>query len=248
MNRLLMTASAMIALAGYASANPLCTANTLAYYIANYTTAATACVVNDKLFYNFGYSSTAGSGTGTPGTVVAPTAAQVTVTGDPSNLSQPGLVFASSGWTVSGSSSLARPLFIDSNIAFTVAVIGLQPLMIGASLDMTGHVSTTGKGVASIGETLVLGGGPASAALGVDSVAGPFLSSKTFAPVSFVRVSKDLIVHVPRPITGTNTGSSTISSFREGFTEINSTPEPFSAMLFGSGLIGLALIRRRRSS
>jgi PEP-CTERM motif len=246
MMRWLMTTSAVVALAGYASANPLCTTNSLAYYISNYTSAATACVVNDKLFYNFGYSATAGSGTGTPGSVVAPTAAQITVNGDISDPNQPALVFASSGWTVSGSSSLAKPLFIDSNIAFTVAVIGLQPLMVGASLDMTGSSTTSGKGVASIGETLILGGGPASAALGVDSVAGPLLDSKTFAPVSFVRVSKDLIVHVPRPASGTNTGSSTITSFREGFTEISNVPEPVSAMLFGSGLIGLALIRRRR--
>ena len=248
MKRFLMTAAAAVTLAGYASANPLCTANTLAFYIANYTSAATACVVNDKLFYNFGYSATSGSGTAPSGTVVPPTAAQVTVNGDLSNVNEPALIFASNGWTVSGSSSLARPLFIDSNIAFTVAVIGLKPLMIGASLDITGHVSTTGQGVASIGETLILGGGPASLPLGVDSARGPFLDSKSFAPVSFVRVTKDLIVTVPRPPIGTPTatGSATITQFREGFAEINSVPEPVSAVLFGSGLIGLALVRRRR--
>jgi hypothetical protein len=244
MRRLLLTAVAAVTLVGYASANPLCTANTMQFYIANYKTAATACVVNDKLFYNFGYSPTAASGTGPVGSVVAPTAAQVTVNGDGSNPSQSALVFSSAGWTVSGNSSLTKALFIDSSITFTVAVIGLKPLMIGASLGMTGTAS--GKGNASIGETLVLGGGPASSALAVDAVAGTFLDTDTFAPVSFLRVTKDLIVRVARPVTGTNSGSATITSFREGFTEASSVPEPVSAMLFGSGLIGLALIRRRR--
>ena len=156
----------------------MCTSNTLAFYIANYTSQATACVVNDKLFYNFAYSATASSGTATPGSVVPPTAAQVTVNGDASNFDQPALIFASNGWTVNGSSSIARPLFIDSNIAFTVAVVGLKPLMIGASLDITGHVATSGQGVASIGETLILGGGPASTPLAVDSFRGPLLDSK----------------------------------------------------------------------
>jgi hypothetical protein len=244
MRRLLITAAAVVSLAGIASANPLCTANTLAFYQANYTSAATGCVVNDKLFFNFTYSPTQGSGTGTPGSVTAPTAAQVNVVGDTSVANESGLVFSSSGWSVSGSSSPARPLFIDSNIGFSVAVIGNLPLMLGASMSMTG--TSSGQGVASIGETVILAGGPTSVALAVDSVAGPFSDSKTFAPVSFLRVSKDLLVRVPRPVSGTATGSATITSFREGFAEANSVPEPITAMLFGSGLIGLALIRRKR--
>jgi hypothetical protein len=130
-----------------------------------------------------------------------------------------------------------------------VAVINNQPLMIGASLDITGKSNTTGAGVASIGETIILGGGPNAVPLGVDSSAGPFYDAKTFLPISTLRVSKDLLVRVPRPGLGApnNTGSATINSFREGFAEVGSVPEPITAILFGSGLIGLALVRRRRN-
>jgi hypothetical protein len=250
MKRFLLTLTAAAGVAGYASANPLCTANTMAFYQANYTNAATGCVVNDKLFYNFTYNATQASGTGPSGSVVAPTAAQVMVNGDSSNPIQPALIFSSTGWTVSGTATLARPLFIDSAIGFTVAVIGLQPLIIGGSLDMTGTTTTTGQGLVSIAETLNLGGGPASSGLGVDSATSHFLDTASFAAVSSVRVNKNLIVTVPRPPIGTPTatGSATITSFREGFTQISTaTPEPFSAILFGSGLVGLAMFRRRRS-
>ena len=240
MRRLLLSCVGLMAMAGALSANPLCTANSMAYYMANYTDANTACQVGDKLFFGFNYSVTARGTTG-------PTNTQVTVTGDSSNPNEPGLVFASSGWSVSGNATLLNPLYIDSNITFTVAVVGLQPLMVGATLDMLGHYTVGGQGVANIGETVLINGGSSgSVGLAVDSNAGPYTDSKSFAPASFVRVSKDLIVTVPRPLTGTNSGSASISQFREGFSELTSTPEPLTFTLLGSGLIGLAMVRRRR--
>src|SRR5215471_13301817 len=137
----------MLASAGMAAANPLCLSDTIANYIANYTSMATACQVGDKLFYNFGYLPTASHAT-------APDATQVTVTGDPSNPNEPGLIFASSGWTVSGISTSAFNVNIDSNIRFTVSTIGLNPIIVDGSLTFAGTESVTGLGQAQIAETI----------------------------------------------------------------------------------------------
>ena len=85
-----------VAVAGVAAANPLCTNDTIANYQANYTTLATACQVGDKLFYAFTYTPSSSAN------VTPPTGAQVNVIGDSSNPNEPGLIFSSSGWTVSG--------------------------------------------------------------------------------------------------------------------------------------------------
>src|SRR6516162_7831389 len=88
------------ALAGISFANPVCT-GTLQNAVTNYTSLATACQVGDKLFYNFTYSGT--SGTANPG--AAPSASQVNLANDASNPNEPGLIFSSSFWTVSGTPS-----------------------------------------------------------------------------------------------------------------------------------------------
>jgi hypothetical protein len=226
----------LAAFAGMAAANPLCLTDTIANYQANYTTLATACQVGDKLFYAFTYNSEGIN-------AVAPTGSQVTVTGDPSNPNEPGLIFASSGWTVSGLSTSAFATSIDSNIRFTVSTIGLNPVIIDGSLDFNGRFSVTGLGQAQIGETVTPQGQP-GVGLSVDSNAGPFTSVANFTPVSTVTVSKDLVVRLPRT---TNTGipsSATITSFREGFSELGA-PEPTSFLLFGSGLAAAFFLRRR---
>ena len=236
MRRTLLICLALAVLASIASANPLCTSDTMANYISQYTSIANGCQVGDKLFYNFGYSPT-GSG------ATAPTSSQVTIVGDPTNAYEPGLIFTSNGWSVSGTSTISSPLYIDSTIFFTVAVVGLQPLIVDASLDFNNNFSVSGQGVADIGETVTFDGGTSSTGLEVDSANGPFTDVKSFAPVSFVRVQKDLLVIVPQGINPA-TGTATITQFREGFSE--SAPEPVSTLLIGSGLVGLAFLRRRR--
>ena len=229
---------AALAFSGIASANPLCTSDTIANYMTNYTTLANACQVGDKLFYAFNYSGTGSNAT-------APTSSQVTVVGDPSNFYEPGLLFSSNLWSVSGTSTIAQPLYIDSNISFTVAVVGMVPLIRDASLDFANHFTVTGQGVADIGETVTFGGSIPPISLEVDSNNGPFTDVKEFAPVAFLRVTKNLLVIVPASLNGPQTGSANITEFREGFSEI--AREPVSMALFGSGLIGLALLRRRRA-
>lgn len=230
MRRSLVLLSALTLFALIGSANPLCTINTIDYYTQNYTSFTTACQVGDKLFFNFSYTPTSAGAT-------APDATQVNVIGDSSDPNEPGLIFSSSLWTVSATNP-TRNVYVDSSISFTVATVDLSPLIKDATLSFLGQFTTTGQGDAFIGETLLLGGGPAGASLGVDSQGGPFASGTIFAPVSFLTVSKDLQVTVRR----NQSGSATITSFREGFSEI---PEPVSGFLIGSGLLGFALWRRR---
>uniref|UniRef100_Q01QF6 PEP-CTERM protein-sorting domain-containing protein n=1 Tax=Solibacter usitatus (strain Ellin6076) TaxID=234267 RepID=Q01QF6_SOLUE len=233
--RLLILLSALSAFALIGSASslyPACGANTFDYYMQNYATVSSACAVGDKLFFDFSYLPT-NSG------AIAPTGAQVNIVGDISDPNEPGLVFSSSLWTVSATNPL-RNVYIDASISFTVATMDGAALIKDGTLSFAGTESTTGQGHALIGETLILGGGPPSTTLGVDSIGGPFTSITTFSPVSFVTVSKNLQVNVSAGTTGT----ASIASFREGFSEM---PEPVSCVLFGSGLLGLGILRRRRA-
>ena len=228
------------ALAGISFANPVCT-GTLQNAVTNYTSLATACQVGDKLFYNFTYSGT--SGTANPG--AAPSASQVNLANDASNPNEPGLIFSSSFWTVSGTPSPTDTNFIDSNITFSVATFGLVPIMVDASLDFTGQFAVSGVGQAFIGETVTPAGG-AGLGLTVDSSAGSSDVVNFAVPVATATVIKDLQVKIPRSTTGGPASTAAITSFREGFSEF-SAPEPIGFLLIGSGLLGIGILRRRRS-
>jgi hypothetical protein len=235
--------AALTALASLSSANPLCTTNTVAYYQANYTDASNGCTVGNLIFFNFNYSGTSQGAT-------APANSQVEITPESGDPTSPGLVFSApngdggSLWSVSGPSTLANPLYIDSTMSLTVADMNSAPLINAASLDFNNQFSVSGQGVSDIvAETVVFDGGTAYTKMGVDSANGPFTSSTTFDPVSFLRVTKDLSVFVARPLTGTNTGSASINQFTETFSE--DAPEPVSMLLLGSGLGSLFFLRRR---
>ncbi|HTS63525.1 MAG TPA: hypothetical protein VMH28_15985 [Candidatus Acidoferrales bacterium] len=237
MRGILIVSLTLAAVAGLASANPLCLSNSISFYQTNYTSLDSACQVGDKLFWAFTY--TPSSNNATP-----PSADQVMVSGDGSNPGEPGLIFTSpstGGWTVNGTATPGNPIYVDSSIGFSVAVIGNLPLIVGASLDFSGYFSIAGQGVADIGETITYGSG--SLALEVDSNSGPFTSAGSLPGVSSLSVGKDLIAIIPAPGSGTFSGTATITEFREGFSEI---PEPAAMVLTGSGLIGLALLLRRR--
>jgi hypothetical protein len=213
-----------------ASAAPLCVAGgTMATYEA---LGAGGCVIGDKLFSNFVYGST-GHGNGV---AVADTAVFLTPVNIGGLNPGPGIVFSSSGWVVPSASPTTNS-FVDSSIAFTVTVVGSPLLITGGTLTLSSY-STSGTGIADITETI----NPSGTQLQVDGN-GPFVSTKTFAPTSTVSVLKDLLVTVP--ILGTsNGGFAQINSFEEDFNQTEA-PEPVSAVLIASGLLGLGLWRRR---
>jgi hypothetical protein len=193
---------------------------------------AGGCVIGDKLFSNFVYGSAAhGTGVAALDTTVFLT--PVNATGvNPG----PGIVFSSAAWVVPSASATTRS-FVDSSIAFTVTVVDGPLLIEGGTLTLSSF-STTGTGIADITETI----NPAGLKLQVDGN-GPLVSTKAFAPTSTVSVLKDLLVAVP--IQGTSDGGfAQINSFEEDFNQTEA-PEPVSAVLIGSGFLGLGLWRRR---
>jgi len=225
-----LLAISLAVFAGAASAAPLCVVGgTMASYEA---LGSGGCMIGDKLFSNFVYGSTA-HGNGVP---VADTAVFLT----PVNINGvnpgPGIVFSSSNWVVPSASPTTNS-FVDSSIKFTVTVVGSPLLIEGGTLTLSSY-STSGTGVTDITETI----NPSGTQLQVDGN-GPFVSTKTFAPAMSVSVLKDLLVTVP--ILGTsNGGFAQINSFEEDFNQTEA-PEPLSALLIGSGLLGLGIWRRR---
>ena len=229
------SAATLVAFASLASAAPIyptCIAGgTMASYEA---LGAGGCVIGDKLFNNFSYSST-GQGTATavdPSTIfLSPVDAGTFSPG-------PGIVFSSSNWVVPGSTTVTS--ILDMSFRFTVTVLPGGPLINDASLTL-GSFNMTPFGTANIGETVC--NADCSAQLGsrLDvSAGGQLFDETTFAGTNTVVVQKNFSLAVPR----NSTGSISVSSFTENFSEI---PEPVGAILIGSGLLALGAWRRRGS-
>ena len=230
-----LLAVTLVAFASMASAEPIfptCIAGgTMASYEA---LGVGGCVIGDKLFNNFSYSST-GSGTAT----AVPDSLVFLTPVDAGTYSPgPGIVFSSNNWVVPGSTTVTS--ILDMSFRFTVTVLPGGHLIDDASLTL-GNFNMTGNGTGNIGESLC--NADCSAQLGrrLDVSAGGQLFDETsFAGTNTVVVQKNFSLAVPR----NSTGSISVSSFTENFSEI---PEPVGAILIGSGLLALGAWRRRGS-
>ena len=159
----------------------------------------------------------------------APPASSITITP-----TLAGLIFAfNSSWVASANQ------IVDSTIAFTITAASaiikdLDLTLVAASCSGTGTVTLTenavsgGTGVATLGGILCSGGVPDLTT-----------HIATFAPVSSLTVTKDLGLNG-------NSGSASVSQFNNS---VSLVPEPGTLALFGSGLLGIAgLIRRKLTS
>ncbi len=202
----------------------------------NYLGSGFSCGIDDKTFFNFVYSGSSNPpGYGLPAGSIA-----VTPITTPQN---PGFQF-SGGWFASTASGITEQ---DSLIQYTVTVNqGGNPIT-DLSLSI-GGVSWTGTGSVLVNETACLGAvfpsctGGQEITLSVydSSVGSKLFDSASFAGVSEVDVEKDITVQA-----GTN-GSAAVSLVTNQFSE--TTPEPGSLVLFGSGVLGLGALLRRRFS
>ena len=228
-------AATLLVFASMAVAAPLCTglagtgaggAVTMADYLA---LGSGGCQMGDKIFSDFFYQPSSGG----DGPAVAASAIFVAPVNPGSY--NPGIVFSSSNWFVSGVNS-----YYDASIAFNVTVLRGGAPINDATLTMGADASVSGAGSASIGESIVAGGGfPELGALDVDAT-GPLVDHVSFAPTSTVEVSKNFFIGTSL----TGDGSARIFSFTENFSEV---PEPVGAILIGSGLLVLGAWRRRGS-
>jgi hypothetical protein len=204
---------------GIASAAPLCVNDgTMVSYIA---LGNGGCSIGDLLFYGFRYTD---SGSAPASAVfLTPISSSLTSSG-------PGLSFASSDWTATGT-LLSGDIVHDSAMFFNVKTLDGRPLINGATLALVSS-EFTGDSGGSVAEGIT----PGANQLEVDT-GGPYLSGVVFAPTSGIQVRKDLFV------VG-SLGTASIGVFDEGFAVV---PEPVGSVLIGSGLLALGIWRRRVS-
>jgi hypothetical protein len=230
MRRVVPILIALTGLTALATANPIsCPTDTYDNYVLNFSSAASGCTIADKLFWGFTYGGSSRNGA----SIVS--ASNINITPDATDLNNPGLVFTSSFWTVTGNVN-GRLTLTDSTIHFVVQTVTGLPLIEDGTLKLGTFVQPAGTDV-SVLETINLGGGN-SVTLSVDGN-NPLIDHKTWSPVSQVTVTKDLLVAVQ--------GSGLIASvggFSEYFSE-QTAPEPGLMAMIGSGLLLIGCIRCR---
>jgi len=228
--QLLVVLACVVLLGGVVFADS-CPATTLD----NYLGAGYSCGINDKTFSSFQYSySSNPPGFGIPAGGIAVT--PITTPGNP------GLQF-SAGWFASTSSGVLEE---DSLIQYQVNVNPGGNLITDLSLSI-GGVGFTGTGAVFVDETACLGailpsctGGQIVTLSVYDSSAGSKLFDEvSFAGVSEVSVAKDITIQA-----GTN-GDARLSLVTNQFSE-GQVPEPSGIALFGTGVLGLAGLLRRK--
>lgn len=229
MNRLsmLVLASALLTASAFASSTTCPSGALTLYLVPNFS-----CASGNLVFSEFSYI-----GTGDPSGMAIPASgvnvSPITVTGDE------GFQFTS-GWSI-GTQSGGMSSFQES--LFQYEVTDLDGIT-GVQLSFNG--AATGTGGTNVTETFCLNqvtllGCPGNE-IGQASVTNPplqFTGSAVFSAATQIAISKDISV-----TSGVN-GTASISLVTDQYPQPVTEAAPFA--LLGSGLVGLALVRKRRS-
>lgn len=194
----------------------------------SYLNLKNGCTVGNLLFTDFMVPMSSSVG------AVLPNPSQVGVT-PLSSSSGSGLIFDVALGAGPGQTA-------DFTIDYLVKVEAGGPIT-DSSLSI--DAGTSGSGLVSVAETQCLGGTLPGCAggtsIGLSTTGSQLTDSATFGGVTEVGASKDILVTDP----GT-TGQATISSEEQLFSTQNVVPEPASLTLFGTGLLALAFLIRRK--
>jgi hypothetical protein len=226
-SQLLVLFGCMVLLTGAGFAG-VCTSTTYD----NYLSPGFSCGINDQTYSNFQYSDSSNP----PGFGLPPGSVSVTPITTSGN---PGFQF-SSGWFASTSSGILEE---TSTIQYTAN--STSPIT-DLSLSIAG-ASFTGTGAVIVNETACLGamlpscsGGQEVTLSVFDSSAGSQLfNSTSFAGVKEVDIAEGIQLQA-----GTG-GSASLSLMTNQFSE-GPVPEPTSLVLFGTGVLGLGALLRRK--
>ena len=225
---LVIACVALLSGIGFASACPA------GGYMTAYLVPGFNCTIADETFSNFIYTSTSSP----PGFEIQAGSVGVTPITIPGN---PGFQF-NAPWLASTLSGVQNR---DSFFEFQVNVNPGGSPITDVSLSIGGF-GQTGTGSVTVDETVCLGavfpschGGTVKTLEVYDNSSGfKSYDEITFAGVTEVDVEKDVLIDA-----GTN-GSATLSLVTNQFSE--TTPEPGSILLFGSGALALAGVLRRK--
>lgn len=234
--------------AGQMKADPLCTANTLAFYETNITTQANGCNIGALNFWLFNAANAGTSASGPGSAPFNPTQIEVTPVSGPS-----GVGFLITPINVNGFLATATG-DRDVEFPFEVGCVDGTTCLTNVFMSITGsatvsNVSGGTNGLAVLTESYCPGGStppPGGPCFTQDSLAinpgGPGTVSRTdtFSAVSKLSMDKDISAIG-------NNGTATITSVLDLFlVPPTSSPEPSTILMLGAGLAGLALLSRRR--
>ena len=228
---MLIVPLALLFLAGSAVASSLCAQGTLLAYTNTYNTnsVSNSCQIGDKLFYNFSYNVNVGP---------APAASAILILLDPGDgVTNPGLIFSAGGLKVNPGSTM------DVTFEYNVATLSGSAVMDDYELSITGSHTLAPNGTASGSVVESFSNVPAVPSL--TALVGPGSQIVSTVREDFIPFVSG--THVTTVLSMTSpTGSNdvvTISSITEQFSE--EIPEPYEAVLIGSGLLLLGLWRKR---